>query len=579
MNPVHLIVGLIFVAVVLSTVAQKLRIPYPSLLVVGGVAVGFVPGLPRVQIPPDVAFLLFIPPLVYLVATQFGVRDLRSHVWPILRLSVGLMLLNLFCVAGIVHASIADFSWPMAFVLAAVVGPTDTAAVAAVANRLPVPRRVERILEGESLFNDVVALVAYQQAVKAVVSGSWSVGETAVELVWDAVGGVVAGLLVGASVTWARRRLCDTSTDTAVSLLTPFAAYLAAEVVDASGVLATVAAGLYVGRYLLAHLGPSERLQAFSFWNAARFILESLAFVLIGLELRSVLGDVGRLPPLELLRDCAWVCGATIVLRMAWMLFWNLFPCAFYRRLKPPRPAPPWQHAVLIGWSGMRGVDSLAAALAVPLVLADGVTPFPQRSLILFLSFSVILTTLVLQGLTLPLLIRRLRLPADDSLKREELRLRLAAAEAAQRRLDELCAERRNVGKSGGRSSRNLSASNSALPGPRRAGGRRTSRAGRRNDAPILGQNSRRSASRRGRIASDGRGQRRSGRSRGPLARLRANEARLRTAAVAFSRLGADCAAFAGGFSAAGDLQASCPVVPLSQSEREICRCPFPLAN
>lgn len=438
MNPIEIVVGLLLVAVVLAAIAQRLRIPYPTFLVLGGLALGFFPGLPPIQIPPRIAFLVFIPPLVYHVASQFALRDLRHNRWPIFRLSVGLVLVNLLCIAGVAHGWIDGFSWATAFVLAAIVSPTDTAAVTAVARNLPVPRRVERILEGESLFNDVVTLVAYQQAVWAAATGSFSLGEATVELVWDAVGGFGVGVAVGMLATWTRRRVHDTGVHTAASLLTPFAAYLGAEAVEASGVLATVAAGLYVGHFLLASLRPAERVQVFAFWAGTRFILEGLAFVLIGTQLREVTANLSDTPSSELLRDCVLVCVTTILVRLVWMFVWVGLPYFFgpFRRTAPPRP--PFGHAILIGWAGMRGVDSLAAGLALPFVMADGTTPFPQRDLILLISFSVILATLVLQGLTLPILIRRLRLPVTDTIRQEESWIRRSAAEEAIKRIDPL---------------------------------------------------------------------------------------------------------------------------------------------
>lgn len=435
MNSVEVVIGLILVAVVLAAIAQRLGVPYPTVLVLGGLALGFVPGLPHVQIPPRVAFLVFIPPLVYQVASQFALRELRHHRWPIFRLSVGLVLINLVCVAGVAHWGIDGFSWAAAFVLAAVVTPTDTAAVSAVTRDLSVPRRVERILEGESLFNDVVALVAYQQAIKATVTGSFSIGGAGADLIWDAAGGACAGLIVGIMATWARRRVHDPAINTAASLLTPFAAYIAAEAIGASGVIATVATGLYVGHVLLPSLQAAERVQALSFWAGARFVLEGLAFVLIGLQLRFAWEQLANGPFEEPLRACALVCATTVVVRIVWMFVWAALPRLSRRTAGAARP--PLGHSILLAWAGMRGVDSLAAALALPLVVADG-TPFPQRNLMLLVSFSVILTTLVLQGFTLPLLIRRLGLPADECSRLEELRLRLSAAEAALARIEEL---------------------------------------------------------------------------------------------------------------------------------------------
>ena len=438
MNIVEIVIGLVLVAVILSIIAQRMRIPHPTLMVLGGLALGFAPGLPHIEIAPDITFLIFIPPLVYLVAAQFGLRDLRSNMWPILRLSIGLVLLNIISVACIAHWGIDGFTWSTAFVLAAIISPTDTAAVTAITNQIPIPKRTERVLEGESLFNDVVALVAYQQAVQATVTGTFSIGELCGSLVWEAFGGISIGLAIGMLVTWARHRVHDSSVNTAASLLTPFAAYLAADAMSASGILATVATGLYVGHALLPTLRPEERLQTFSFWVGVRFILEGLAFVLIGFQLQTVLTDLTFIPALELLGDGLLIGLATIIIRIVWVFAWTVLPIFFWKQRSNVVARPAWGHAILLSWSGMRGVSSLAAALAIPLVMADGTTPFPQRNLILFLSFSVILTTLVLQGMTLPALIRRLGFPVDDGVRREEAQVRLAAAEAAMNRLEEL---------------------------------------------------------------------------------------------------------------------------------------------
>lgn len=434
MNPIEVVVGLVLVAVVLAAIAQRWGVPYPTILVLGGLALGFVPGLPPVQIPPSVAFLVFIPPLVYQVATRFALRDLRTNRWPIFRLAVGLVLVNLVCVAGAVHWGTDGLSWAAAFVLAAIVSPTDTAAVAAVTRDVPVPRRVERILDGESLFNDVVALVAYQQAVRAAVTGSFSVGGAVWELVWDAAGGAAVGVLVGVLATLSRRRVHDPAVNTTVSLLTPFAAFLVADWLGASGVLATVAAGLYVGHVLLASLRPLERVQAVAFWDGTRFILEGLAFVLIGLHLRQAVAGLPAGALAGVLGTCATVCAVTLGTRLVWVLAWNGLP----RVIGPRSARPPFAHAVLLAWAGVRGVDSLAAALALPLVTNDGATPFPHRDLILLVAFSVILVTIVLQGLTLPVLIRALGLAADAAGRREDLQIRLAATEAAARQIGDL---------------------------------------------------------------------------------------------------------------------------------------------
>jgi CPA1 family monovalent cation:H+ antiporter len=435
MNPVELIIGLILAAAVLATVARKIGIPYPVLLVMGGLALGFMPGLPPVQIAPEVVFLVFIPPLVYIAAAQVALRDIRSNLRPILSLAVGLLLASLVVVTGVTSWCVDGFSWATAFVLAAIIGPTDTVAVNAVAAETPVPRRTAAILEGESLVNDIVALVAYKMAVDAVVTGSVSYSRAGLMLVWGSVAGVAVGFAVGILSAWVRVRIKeDVTVSITVSLLTGFAAFLGAEAIGASGILATVTAGLYVGRRLSRILTPEGRIQAYAVWATVTFLLEGLAFVLIGLELRAIMQDLADYSWGQLLVYGAVVSATVIVLRLIWVFtFAYLLP--YLSPLLRIADRPPPSQVFLVGWAGMRGVDSLAASLALPLTLGDAVTPFPQRKLILFLSFSVILSTLVLQGLSLPLLIRWLHLPKDKTDELEEARARMEAARAALQRL------------------------------------------------------------------------------------------------------------------------------------------------
>jgi monovalent cation/hydrogen antiporter len=435
MNPAELIIGLILAAAILATLARRVGIPYPVLLVLGGLVLGFMPGLPAVRIEPKVVFLVFIPPLVYIAAAGVAVRDFRSNLRPILFLAVGLVLATLAVVAGVTTWCVDDFGWATAFVLAAVIGPTDTVAVNAVAAEMPMPRRAGAILEGESLVNDIVALVAYKLAVDAVTTGVVSYAGAAFMLIWGSSAGILVGLLVGALSAWARSQIKgDPTVSIIVSLLTGFAAFLAAEAISASGILATVTAGLYVGRRLSKIFTPAGRVQAFSFWATVTFLLEGLAFVLIGLELRTIMEDLADFPPATLLTYGALVSGTVIVLRLAAVFAIAYGPPWLSRRIRVQERYPPWRHVFLVGWAGMRGVDSLAASLALPFTLADG-TPFPQRNLILFLSFSVIFSTLVLQGLTLPLLIRRFHFQEDRSEETEEAQARLKAARAALERL------------------------------------------------------------------------------------------------------------------------------------------------
>jgi CPA1 family monovalent cation:H+ antiporter len=295
------------------------------------------------------------------------------------------------------------------------------------------------VLEGESLVNDATALVAYRMAVTAVVTGAFSLPQAILSFVWVSVGGVALGLAVGWLAVKVRRRL-DATVNLTVSVLTPFAAYLPAEALGVSGILATVTAGLVVGRYLSKILQPADRLQAFVFWNMVAFLLNGLAFILIGLQLHGIVEDLSGYSWATLIGYALLVSAAVILARLVWV-----FPAAYLaqlvrRRLGQRVPFPPWKAVVVTAWAGMRGVTALAAALALPHFLdANGETPFPMRSLILFLSFGVILATLVLQGLTLPQLIRRIGLrEATGLVRQEESQARFAAAQAALERLEEL---------------------------------------------------------------------------------------------------------------------------------------------
>jgi CPA1 family monovalent cation:H+ antiporter len=434
-NPAEVVVGMIFVASILAAVAQRLGVPYPTVLVVGGLLLSIVPGLPTVRLPPEVVFLVFIPPLIYLPATQVALLDFRSSWQPVLLLSIGLVLFTLFALAALIQAAIPGFTWPTAFVLSAIVAPTDTIAVNAIARHSPIPHSVNTILLGESLFNDVVALVAYKVALAAVATGLFSVSTTLLEFFWNWGAGITVGLLVGQLAVAARRRVHDPAISSALSLVTAFAAFIAGETVNASGVVATVAAGLYVGRSWSVIMAPEIRQGASAFWSGLNFILEGLAFVLIGLELRPIVASLAEIPIAALIRDAALVSLAVIALRLVWVSTATALQILFHRDLVPNAARWPWKHAAIVGWAGIRGVDSLAAALAIPITLTDGATPFPQRGLILFLAFSVILVTLVVQGSTLSWLFRALGVPYDGIVDREEAVARLAAAHAA---LDEL---------------------------------------------------------------------------------------------------------------------------------------------
>jgi len=453
----EIILGLLVVVVALATLATRLKIPYPILLVLGGSALGFVPGLPPVELDPELVFLLFLPPLLYVSAIFTSWRDFRANVRAITLLAVGLVLMTTFVVAAVVHA-VTPLPWAAAFVLGAIVSPTDAIAATTVAQRLGVPRRIVTILEGESLVNDATGIVAYRVAVAAVVTGAFSVWEAGLQFVVGAAGGIAVGFAVGWLIVWARRHLSeDPSVQNIISLLTPFVAYLAAEELPHSlwerlhdligvpadlhfsGVLAVVTTGLYLGRKGPYIISSGTRLQGYATWELITFLLNGLIFILIGLQLRSVVERLDIYSAGELIFYAVLVSLTVILVRILWVFPATYVPRWLSRRLRERDPAPPWRSVSIVAWTGMRGVISLAAALALPFQASGG--QFPGRDLIIFLTFCVILATLVVQGLSLPAMIRTLGLEDDHIGEKEETHGRIQVAEAALERLEELGAE------------------------------------------------------------------------------------------------------------------------------------------
>lgn len=440
MHEIEIILGLLLVASALTVVAQRLAVPYPILLVLGGLVLGFVPGLPHVELDPEIVFLLFLPPLLTSAAWYTSWCDFRFNLRPILLLAIGLVLATTSAVAVVAHAAIGGMTWATAFVLGAIVSPPDAVAAAAITQRLNVPRRVVTVLEGESLINDATGLVAYRFAVAAVVTGMFSIWEVSLRFFVIAIGGVIIGLLVGRLVVWIHSRLDDSLVEISTIILMSYATYLLAEHLGVSGVLAVVASGLYHRWRSPEVLTPRTRIQAVAVWEIIVFLLNGLIFILIGLQLPSILEEISEQSLLTLLWYAVLINAVVIGVRLLWVFPAAYIPRMISRRVRERDPYPPWQTLVLIGWTGMRGVVSLAAALALPLVTSNG-TPFPGRDLIIFLTFCVILVTLVFQGLTLPILIRSLKIVDDVSIEREEMEGRLRAAQAAMDRLEEITAQ------------------------------------------------------------------------------------------------------------------------------------------
>jgi monovalent cation/hydrogen antiporter len=424
----------------LLVLAPLLRVPYPILLVLGGLALGFVPGMPHVALRPDVVLVAILPPLLYSSAFFTSLRDLRRNIRALSLLAVALVFVTMLMVAAVCHAAISGLSWPVCFVLGALVAPTDAVAANAIALRLGIPRRLAALIEGESLINDATALVAYRFAVAAVLTGTFSLWHASWRFVVDVAGGVAIGLAVGFVLRQIRRRMNHSPTEIAIALLSGYFAYLPAQAAGVSAVLAAVTVSVYVGWYTPELTTPQTRLQGDAVWNILTFLLNALLFGLVGLQLRPILDSLSGRSTGTLIADAAIVSAAVIGTRLIWIYPATYLPRFLSQRIRERDPYPPWQYPTLIGWTGLRGAVTLAAALALPLTTSSG-APFPQRDLLIYLAFCVILATLVLQGLSLPLVIRLLNLEDDGSAAKEETKARIFAADAALARLEELTDE------------------------------------------------------------------------------------------------------------------------------------------
>jgi Na+/H+ antiporter len=433
----ELVLVLLVVAAGLAVAAQRLSVPYPVLLVLGGLALAGVPGLPPVNVDPQMVLLLFLPPLLFSAAYLTSWRGFAANLRSIGLLAVSMVLVSMTAVAWVAHLVVPGMGWPSAFLLGAIVSPPDAVAATAVTQRLQVPRNLVTIIEGESLINDATGLVAYRFALLAVVSGRFSVADASLRFVIVSTGGVAVGLAVGWLVAQIHRRLDNFETETVITLLSPYAAYIPAEHLGVSGVLATVAAGGYLGWRNPELLSALTRYQGRSVWRVLLLLFNGLVFILIGLQLAAITHISTGLSWRPLLVQSALVSLAIILARLVYVPIGAFVPRLLSRRLRRREPAPSWKGVALIGWTGMRGIVSLALALALPLSLPDG-SPFPHRATIVIISFAVILVTLVLQTLTLPALIRALRLPPEDLDRREERQALLEASQAAVSRLETL---------------------------------------------------------------------------------------------------------------------------------------------
>ena len=426
MSPIELLTGLVAACVVLALAARFAGVPPAVALVLGGMALALVPGAPTVELDPHLALALFLPPLLQASAYRTDWEAFRLALRPILLLALGAVLFTAGTVAAVLHSMVPGLPWAACVAFGAIVAPPDAVAATAVLKTTSIPRRLVTILEGESLLNDASSLILYRFAVVATAAGTVAWGSALFWFFLSSAGGAVIGLLVGYAMTVVARRLDDTLLEIASMVLAGFGSYFAAELVHTSGVLAAVACGLVIGRGQHEALSARTRVESTAVWNFLEFVLTGLVFILIGLQLREVVGRLGDYGGGELVLLAVATSSALIASRFVWVYGSALVPYVVPRRFRLEKAALPAAHKAVVSWAGMRGVVSLAAAIALPV-------NFPGRDLIVFLAFTAILVTLVLQGTTLSWVIRKLRVTEESGgdAHAREAGVRRAAAEAA----------------------------------------------------------------------------------------------------------------------------------------------------
>src|SRR5438094_7063147 len=401
----------------LAIIARKLRIPYPILLTIGGGVLALIPGLPAIHLDPKLVFNLFLPPLIYPAAVYTSWRDFRTNLRPIILLATVLVLATMAATAYLLHY-LVGLPLAVGFVFGALISPPDAVAALAVTQHLRVPRRIIVILEGESLINDATSFISFRFAVASVMTGAFSLTQASLQFLLVATGGICVGFAIGWLATQVQKRLDDPPVQTMFSLLTPYVAYFCGEKLHVSGILAVVIAGIYYGWRAPRILSGRMRLQALPVWEMVTFILNGVLFMLVGLQLPQV---VRSLPPgsaTHAAKLAILVVLVMVLVRFAWIFGTNYLPCLLSEKSRRKNRVP-WQQTALIAWTGMRGADSLAGALAIPFLLPNG-EPFPGRDLIILLTFCVIYATLVLQGLTLAPLVSWLGVVDDHVIEKEE---------------------------------------------------------------------------------------------------------------------------------------------------------------
>jgi len=445
MKVLEVILFLMLCAVALGWVARHFRFPYPIALVIGGGALGFVPQLPQLPFDPQLILVLVLPPILYQAALLTSWRDFKANMRTIGLLAIGLVIVTTLAVGAVLKFVVPEIPWAAAFVLGAIVSPPDAVAATAILSLLKIPRRVVTVLEGESLVNDASGLVLYKFAVAAVLTGTFSLFDASVQFVGVSIGGVAIGILMGLLFVFIHRHLGDTFIEVLTTLSVPYIAYILAESLHTSGVLAVVAAGLVRGRYAPEIVSAEMRIIARSVWNLLVFLLNSLVFILIGTQLSGIAGRLSAYTTAQLFYYGTLVAAVAIFVRFGWIYLVTYLPRMLSRSFRKHHAALPEAEVFIMSWCGMRGIVSVAAALALPLLMDDG-SPFPQRDLIIFLTYVVIAATLLLQGLTLPPLIRRLQVGTDWSERDEQQRAKFALTKVAIAAIGELAAKEKLPG-------------------------------------------------------------------------------------------------------------------------------------
>ena len=429
--------AILLAAILGTTIARRFHLPLELTLVVGSLLVASIPGIPRVSIDSEIVFYIFLPPILFAAAYFTSWREFKRNVRPISFLAFGLVIFTMCGMAVAIKWLLPPLSWPMAFLFGAIISPPDASAAATVTRKVGFPRRLQAILEGESLVNDATALVCYRFALAALVTGEFGLAASVGQFLLVGIGGIVVGLAVVHVMFRTLVRIGDTSAEALLTLVTAFVCYFAAESLHLSGVIATVAGGLYAGRMLPRWATPETRVEAKAMWSVILLAVNALVFTMIGLQLPTVLAGLGSQSGWALATYSLLLTLAVIVIRFVWVFPATWLPRVLVPGLAKRDPMPPVGFIIVIGWTGMRGIVSLAAALALPETLGDG-RPFTERPLIVFLAYGVTLLTLIVPTLTLPPLLRFLKLVDRENSEDDEVRARVAMARAAAKHIERL---------------------------------------------------------------------------------------------------------------------------------------------